>query len=287
MISVIIPCQEDDILLFPTVDSIFSNKACSQDFEVLLVCSRGFAVPEKVNRFPVKVFSETSLCQAEALNWGVSRARGDLVCTTKPGCVVASDWLAEIDEFLQTNRDVDGVGGPILPASDYGTKIQKLASEIFSEEQGFPDSVTVLDMSNRRGLLHATNSAFRKKALCGLRFDASFDYDYDFDICLRMVQNNHRVVFNPRMKVEYIFPLSLRCLLRRYYRWGMEKVVLQKRYSPAMDFKSFLFTPYNTVRSLFEPSPYVSTKKLLRFVQHLAFNTGILRGYGLRATGCM
>lgn len=287
MISLIIPCLEDDILLFPTVDSIFSNQVCSQDFEVLLVCSRGFAVPEKVKRFPVKVFSENFHCQAEALNWGVSRAHGDLICTTKPGCVVASDWLTEIDEFFQTNPEVEGVGGPVLPASDYGTKIQRLASEIFSEEQDFPDSVTILEMDNFRGLLHATNSAFRKKALSELRFDAFFDYDYDFDVCWKMVRKKHRVVYNPSMKVRYIFPLSMRSLLKRYYCWGKEKIVLQKRYSPTMDFRSLFFMPYNTVRSVLEPSSFVSTKKLLRFVQHLAFNTGSLRGYGLRVIGYM
>jgi cellulose synthase/poly-beta-1,6-N-acetylglucosamine synthase-like glycosyltransferase len=287
MISVIIPCQEDGILLFPTVDSIFSNQVCSQDFEVLLVCSRGFAVTEKVNQLPVKVFSENFYCQAEALNWGVSHAHGDLVCTTKPGCVVASDWLAEIDEFFQRNPEVDGVGGPVLPAFDYGTKIQRLASEIFNEEQGFPDSVTILDVDNCRGLLHATNSAFRKKVFSELTFDAFFDYDYDFDVCWKMMRKKHRVVYNPRMKVRYIFPLSMCSLLKRYYCWGKEKIVLQKRYSPRMDFKSLFFTPYNTVRSLLEPSSFMSTKKLLRFVQHLAFNTGSLRGYALRVVGCM
>jgi cellulose synthase/poly-beta-1,6-N-acetylglucosamine synthase-like glycosyltransferase len=287
MISVIIPCQEDDILLFPTVDSIFSNHVCSQDFEVLLICSLGFAVPEKVNQFPVKVFFENFECQAEALNWGVSRAHGDLVCTTKPGCIVASDWLAEIDEFFQRNPWVEGVGGPVLPASGYGTKIQRLASEIFSEEQRFPESVTILEMDNFRGLIHATNSAFRKKVLSELRFDAFFDYDYDFDVCWKMVRKKHRVVYNPNMKVKYIFPLSMRSLLRRYYRWGMEKIALQKRYSPKMDYTSVFFMLYNTVRSVLEPSPFVSTKKLLRFVQHLAFNTGSLRGYGIRVIGCM
>lgn len=287
MITVIVPCQEDDILLFPTVDSIFSNKACSQDFEVLLVCSREFTIPESVNRFPVKVFRGDFNRQAEALNWGVSQAHGDLVCTTKPGCIVASDWLAEIDEFLQRQLEVEGVGGPVLPASDYGTKIQRLASEIFNEEQGFPDSVTILDMDNWRGLLHATNSAFRKRALSGLKFDAFFDYDYDFDMCWKLVQKNHRMAYNPRMKVKYIFPLSLRSLLRRYYRWGREKIVLQKRYSPGIELKSIFYTAYNTVRALLEPSAFVSTKKILRFVQHLAFNTGSIRGYVLRIPACI
>lgn len=287
MISVMIPCQEDDILLFPTVSSIFRNQVCSQDFEVLLIRSHDFLVPEKVSQFPVKVYSGSFDCQAQALNSGLNLARGNIVCTTKPGCVVAPDWLGEIDEFFQQNPEVDGVGGPVLPSSDYGTEIQRLASEIFNEEQGFPDSMTILGIGNFRGLLHATNSAFRTEAIKEIGFDECLDYDYDFDICWKMVRKRHHLVYNPRMRVRYIFPLNLRSLLKRYYCWGKEKIILQKRYAHGIPLKSLFYTPYNTVRALLEPSPLVSTKKLLRFVQHLAFNAGSIRGYGLRISSCV
>jgi cellulose synthase/poly-beta-1,6-N-acetylglucosamine synthase-like glycosyltransferase len=282
MLSVLIPCQEDDILLFPTLKSIFLNQFRLQDFEVLLICSDTVHVSESVNQFPVQVHSGVFKDQAQALNWGLERTRGDIVCTTKPGCVVASNWLSEIARFLQHNPGVEGVGGPVLPCWEYGTKTQKLASQIFHEEQGFPDSVTILKLGNYQGLLHATNSAFRKEALKPLKFDESFSYDYDFDVCWKMLRKGYRLAYNPEMKVRYIFPLSMCGLLNRYYCWGKEKVILRKKYFPGMDFKFFLYTPYNTLRALLEPSSLVSKKKLLRFVQHLAFNLGCMRGYGLR-----
>ena len=281
MLSVVIPCQEDGILLFPTLKSIFSNQFLPQDFEVLLICSDSIHVSEKVNQFPVQVYSGAFKGQAQALNWGLERTRGEIVCTTKPGCVVASNWLSEIARFLQHNSDVDGVGGPVLPCWEYGTKIQKLASQIFHEEQGFPDSVTILKPGDYQGLLHATNSAFRKEVLTQIKFDEFFSYDYDFDVCWKLLRKGYRLAYNPEMKVRYIFPLSMRDLLNRYYCWGKEKVVLQKKYFPGIGFKSFLYAPYNTVRSLLQPSSLISTKKLLRFVQHLAFNLGCIRGYGV------
>jgi cellulose synthase/poly-beta-1,6-N-acetylglucosamine synthase-like glycosyltransferase len=282
MISIIVPCQEDEILLSPTLNSLFSQ-TCSQSFEVLLICSLDFNVQERVNRFPVKVFSKDFGCQAEALNYGLSLASGDLICLTKPGCVVDSDWLLEIDRFFQKNPKVDGVGGPVLPCWEYGTKTQKLASQIFHEEQVFPDSVTFLKPGNSQGLLHATNSAFRREALKPIKFDESFSYDYDFDACLKLLRKGCRLAYNPDIKVQYIFPLSMFDLLNRYYCWGKDKIILQKKYFSGMDVMSYLYSPYNMVRALWEPSSFVSTKKLLRFVQHLAFNLGCVRGYGLRS----
>jgi len=279
MLSVLVPCQEDGLLLFPTLKSIFLNQFPAEDFEVLLICSDGVSVSENVKEFPVRMYFGAFKGQAQALNWGLRKTRGDIVCITKPGCVVASNWLSEIARFLRDNQEVSGVGGPVLPCWEYGTKTQKLASQIFHEEQGFPDSVTILKPGSYRGLLHATNSAFREEVLSQIKFDESFRYDYDFDVCWGMLHKGYCLAYNPKMMVRYIFPLSMHGLLNRYYYWGKEKVALRKKHFSGMDFMSFIYPPYNMVRSLLEPSLFISSKKLLRFVQHLAFNLGCMRGY--------
>lgn len=278
MLSVLVPCQEDGLLLFPTLKSIFLNQFPAEDFEVLLICSDGVSVSENVNEFPVRMYFGAFEGQAQALNLGLRKTRGDIVCITKPGCVVTSNWLSEIARFLGDNQEVSGVGGPVLPCWEYGTKTQKLASQIFHEEQGFPDSVVILKSGSYRGLLHATNSAFRKEALKPLKFDESFSYDYDFDVCWKMLRKSYRLAYNPGMKVRYIFPLSMCGLLNRYYCWGRENVILRRRHSYQTGLKSHLYAPYHMVRSLLQPSSLISRKKMLRFVQHLAFNLGRING---------
>ena len=282
MLSVIIPCQEDAILLFPTLKSIFLNDFSQEDFEVLLIHNNNVPLSEKNLEFPVQVYSGVFRGQAQALNWALERTRGDVVCITKPGCIVASNWLSEITGFLLHNPKVDSVGGPVLPCWEYGTKIQKLASQIFYEEQGFFDSVTVLKPGSFQGLLHATNSAFRKEIFNSMKFNESFRYDYDFDICWKMVQNGRGVAYNPEMKVQYIFPLNMRDLLKRYYYWGREKIVLRKKYADKETSKTFIYTPYSMYRSLLQPPLFVSRKKMLRFVQHAAFNAGCSTGMATR-----
>lgn len=282
MLSVIIPCQEDAILLFPTLKSIFSNDFRRQDFEVLLICGDDVLISKrKVNEFPVQIHSGAFKGQAQALNWGLERTRGDIICTTKPGCVVASDWLSEIARFLQRCPSVDGIGGPVLPCLEYGTKLQILASQIFSEEQGFPTSVVVPKLGSYQGLFHATNSAFRKEVLASVKFDESLTYAYDFDACWKMLRKGNRLVYNPEMKVRCMFPSGLQSILRRYYVWGKEQVIVQRKHFIGTDLKALLYTPYSTIRSCLQPSSPVSKKKLLTLVQHLAFNLGCTRGYGV------
>jgi len=277
---VIIPCQEDGFFLVPTLKSIFSNVFPVKDFEVLLIRSENECVSERVNGFPIEQYVVASKSQAQALNWGVEAAKGDIICTTKPGCIVSSNWLEAIAVSLRRNPDVDGVGGPVLPCWECGTKIQKLASQIFYEEQGFSNSATITMPGHYQTYLHSTNSAFRKDALKSLEFDVCFTYDYDFDLCWKMLQNNKRLMYNPEMKVQCVFPSSLRNLLRRYYVWGREKAILRKKYSSRSELKSYFYTPYNAVRSFLQPSLRGPTKKLLRLAQHAAYNLGNISGYG-------
>jgi cellulose synthase/poly-beta-1,6-N-acetylglucosamine synthase-like glycosyltransferase len=283
VLSVIIPCQEDGVLLFPTLKSIFSNHFRPQDFEVLLICSDNVLISKKtVKEFPVQVYSGAFKGQAQALNWGLEKTSGDIICTTKPGCVVASDWLSEIARFLQHCPSVDGVGGSVLPFCEYGTKLQKLASQIFSEEQLFPTSVVVPKFGSYQGLFHATNSAFRKEVLASVKFDESLTYAYDFDACWKMLRKGNRLVYNPEMKVRYMFPSGLQSILRRYYVWGKEKVIVQRKHFMGTDLKELFYTPYSTIRSFLQPSSSFSKKKLLTLVQHLAFNLGCIGGYGVQ-----
>ena len=283
MLSVLIPCQEDEVLLFPTLKSIFSNHFRSQDFEVLLICNAGGLVSErKVNEFPVQVHFGAFKGQAQALNWGLEKANGNVVCTTKPGCVVASDWLSQIARFFQRYPSVDGVGGPVLPCLDIGTKLQVLASEIFSEEQHFPTSVAVLKLGGYQGLFHATNSAFRKEALESVGFNEGLRYDYDFDACLRMLRRGYRLVFDPEMRVMYVFPAALPRILKRYHAWGIEGALLKRKYLRRRGVRaralSYVYPYYDVVRSFLQPNPVISTKKLLKSVQHLAYDVGVIQG---------
>jgi cellulose synthase/poly-beta-1,6-N-acetylglucosamine synthase-like glycosyltransferase len=163
LLSILIPCQEDGFLLFPTLKSIFQNEFPIEEFEIVLLHNDNVQISKNVDKFRVRKYSGTFMNQAQALNWGLEKARGEIICITKPGCIVDSNWLAEINEFFHRHSDVDGIGGPVFPCWEYGTEIQKLASQIFHEEQGFPNSIVTPHLNEFRGLFHATNSAFRRE----------------------------------------------------------------------------------------------------------------------------
>lgn len=274
MISVVIPCQEDGSLLLPTLKSIFLNKFLAKDFEVLLLHSRHVLISKVAKQFKTRQYSDDFKNGAQALNFGLRKACGEIIAITKPGCVIDPDWLEQIQDFFIANPLIVGVGGPVLPYKKNGTKIQKSASEIFYKEQHFPNTVVSPSLSSYQGVFHATNSAFRKKVLESTKFDESFTYNYDFDMCWKLLRKGYRLVHNPNMKVRYIFPPHLNSLIRRYYTWGRESTELKKRYFGRVGVREIVSSCYSVIRSFLSLSPLDFTSKLLRLTQNVAFNLG-------------
>jgi glycosyltransferase involved in cell wall biosynthesis len=285
MLSIIVPCMESETYLQATLKSIYENVFPPEGFEVLVI--RREDAPNLANKegYSIREYRGPFRGQAEALNYGITKTKGDTICVTRPGCLVATDWLQEVDNYFRGNPSIDALGGPVLPFLKAGTKIQRLAAQVFYEEQHFPESAIFLQMGSLTGLFHATNAAFRKEVLETVAFDASFCYDYDFDACWRMLRKGHQLIFYPRMRIRRISPSALREILAMYYRWGVENTVLKKRYNLKLGLKSYTFPFYNTLRSFLEPTLITSTnaleRRLLRLVQHIAFYTGVMRAYSI------
>jgi cellulose synthase/poly-beta-1,6-N-acetylglucosamine synthase-like glycosyltransferase len=286
MLSIVVSCLESETHLQTTLKSIYDANFPPSDFEVLVIRRENVPFTIVTKKFPVREYRGLFNGQAAALNYGIARTKGDIVCFTRPGCLVSHDWLEIIDDFFKLHPSIDGIGGPALPCLEVGTRIQKLASQVFYEGQSFPKSVFVLQMGSFAGLFHATNAAFRKRVLESVAFDESYFYDYDFDACWRMLRKGYRLLFYPKMKIRRVFPASLREILAMYYCWGVESTVLKRQYNLERGLKAYLFPFYNTLRSFLEPELSVSTsaleKRLLRLVQHGIYYTGVMRAYSIR-----
>jgi cellulose synthase/poly-beta-1,6-N-acetylglucosamine synthase-like glycosyltransferase len=286
MLSVVVSCLESETYLQATLKSIYDTTLPPNNFEVLVIRRENAPYLIDAKRFPVREYRGSFGGQAEALNYGIARTKGDIVCVTRPGCLVSPDWLEIIERFFKLYPSTDGLGGPVLPCSEVGTRIQKLASQVFYEGQFFPKSVVILQIGSFAGLFHATNAAFRKTVLESVAFDESYVYDYDFDACWRMLRKGYRLVFYPKMKIRRIFQANLREILAMYYRWGIESTVLKRRYNLELGLKGYIFPFYNTLRSFLEPKLLGSTsaleKSFLTLVQHIAYYTGVMRAYSIQ-----
>ena len=113
MISVIVPHLND-----PGLEACLRSLVTAQDYdgawEVLVVDNGSVHPPEALcSRFDrVTLLHEPEPGPGPARNTGVAAAKGDILAFTDADCVVASDWLVQIDRAFQDKR-MQVIGGDI------------------------------------------------------------------------------------------------------------------------------------------------------------------------------
>jgi len=135
---------------------------------------------------------------AVARNWGLSRARGEVVCFIDADCVPDPNWL-EILLARYADPAVAVVGGGIqFPRKGYWERCDALASAY--EQLSFQSAGT------RRQLPSMNFSARREVLLNFGGFDENFPYPSgeDADLCMRLRQQHHTLYFEPRALIHHL-----------------------------------------------------------------------------------
>ena len=273
-----------------TLSSILSNDFPRDDYEVIVVDGGSTDNTVSVCRgFRVEVLFCSKKGWSAALNLGVEKARGDIVCIPNSDVIVPDDWLGKIWEFFRDYPAVDGVGGPILGPRVCRNLIQKYTSEIFVEDQMFPAKLTRSQYMKMwsGGLISGPNYAYRRETLMGSGgFDESLMSYGDVDLCWRLVKMGKRLVFNPKIRIVDIgFPSTLSGVFKQQFKWGKGcgEVMKIHRSIRVTDLKNELFSSYKTLRAmllLFSPTRFHKTKQLIRCIHYVSFQLGRICGYG-------
>jgi len=278
LISVIIPALNSANTIRKTLSSIFSGEKPQKPFEVLIVDNGSTdGTLEIVKEFPTRVCGCKKRGIGFARNRGIKKAKGEILCFLDSDCVVENDWLIRIFSFFEKHPETDGVGGPVLSYPNSRNRIQRLAGEIFMEDQGFPTTRRRVKFGEFKGVLFGTNSAYRKKVLISIGGYEEPGGNSP-DLSWRLASNGKLLFFDPSIKIYHIFPCNLRELFNQHFRWGLQMTQLRKKHH-LFQFREIILIFYFVGRSMLSLlSLKRLSKKLLRFTQLVAFYLGRIRG---------
>jgi len=288
LLSVVIPAFNSAQTVGHTLSSILSNDFSQDNYEIIVI--DGGSTDNTVDicrKFGVEVLSCNKKGWSAALNLGVEKSKGDIICIPNSDVIVPLDWIRKIWEFFRDHPDIDGVGGPILGPRVCRTLIQKYTVELFVEDQVFPVKLTRSQYMKMwgGGLICGPNYAYRRETLRDSGgFNESLMSYSDIDLCWRLVKMGKHLMFNPEIRIIDIgFPTTLSGVFKQQFTWGKGSGELMKiHHSPnATYLKNELFSAYHTLRALlllFSPTCFPKTKQLIRCIHYASFNLG--RTYG-------
>jgi GT2 family glycosyltransferase len=151
---------------------------------------------------------------AAARNRGVAESIGSIVAFTDDDCVVAPDWLEQIQRGYR-EPGIVGVGGKVLPfATDsiiqrYYARYSVIAQPAMQQGQ--------------ISYLITANASFRRDCLLEVGgFDETLKIagGEDPDLCLRLRQLGYRFGYNPQAVVYHNYASSLSAFLHTFRRYG-------------------------------------------------------------------
>jgi glycosyltransferase involved in cell wall biosynthesis len=174
----------------------------------------------------VRLIAEPRQGLSYARNAGIAAARAPLVAFTDDDVEVAPDWVETIVAALDRHREIDGVGGRVLPAWQHG-RPRWLTREHWAPLalQDHGDCRRIFDGATPIGLIGA-NVAFRRSVFdrVGLfspavqRVKDGIGSTEDHELLARLYEAGGRMLYLPRMLVMARVPDD-RCARTYHRRW--------------------------------------------------------------------
>ncbi|QDA31781.1 glycosyltransferase family 2 protein [Thermococcus indicus] len=211
-VSILIPAYNEGERVLRAIESALSQDY--PDFEVIVIDDGSgdntFEVASSVKSARLKVYRMEHGGKARALNFGLSKASGEIIITTDADSRLEPDAVKELVRRFYSD-EVLGVGGQVRVAGGSFLEIAQDAEHL--RIAMFRRAKELDDLSLAPGPI----AAFRREALEGIGgFVEDIVEDY---ATTRAVKALGKVVYAPRARVWTEMPKSLAVLWRQRRRW--------------------------------------------------------------------
>ncbi|MCZ2444028.1 MAG: glycosyltransferase [Flavobacteriales bacterium] len=229
--SLIVPTfgRTDEVTEF--LDSLTHSRF--KNFEVIVADGTpGKSLEEAVSPFcemlSIQFLYRDCLPVSDARNWGAKQAKSNWFIFLDSDCIIPSDYLTHVDEFLQ-NSQVDAFGGPDS-ALDTFTPIQKAISYAmtsFFTTGGIRGNKKHIGTFHPRGF----NMGISKQAFETVKgYDTSFLCGEDIDLSIRVLKAGFRSALIPNAFVYHKRRTNFKKFFKQVTRFGAARINLYVRH---------------------------------------------------------
>lgn len=214
-----------------------------------------------------------------ARNAGLAKASGEIIAMTDADCIAPPDWLEKICAPIISGRAQITSGFQEDSIKNYWTKQRQLADWDFIKQKINGDFINHLDTKNFAG---------EAQLLKRLKFDQTLKAYEDWDLFIRLSQENIKIFFLPDLKVLHRHDSSFLELLKTQSERGRNLSLILKKYQNDNFFKKnfknsesaksqslrtfALFLPWSIWQLIINPQ-----RATYRITADLAWKLGILQ----------
>lgn len=230
LFSVVVPTynRRDNLVRF--LESFSETTFPKHRYEVIVVDDGGSCQVASVgtsfsDRLDITVIRQEHGGPAAARNAGSSVARGTYLVFIDDDCTIPADWLENLATQFSgtptsviTGRTLNALRGNML-----STASQVLIDYLYEYFNSGGGSARFFTSNN----LALPASVFKEVG----GFDADFTHagGEDRDLCDRLLQGNHGIVYNPRVEVRHSHDLTLCGFVRQHFTYGRAAFLFHRK----------------------------------------------------------
>ena len=229
-VSVIIPCFNEEATIANCLRSVLASNYKS--FEIIVVndgsSDRTSLVVREFSRnySTINLFEKENGGKAQALNFGIDRARGEIIVCIDADSALKADTLAKLIRWF-ADKKVGAVSGNVKVANKKSFLGLHQAGEYIS---GLNLQRRSFEILNALQIIPGAVGAFRKNVMDevgGYSLDTKVE---DMDLTIAIQKAGYKVVYEPKAIAYTETPESIRNFIRQRHRWTYGSFRVIKKY---------------------------------------------------------
>jgi cellulose synthase/poly-beta-1,6-N-acetylglucosamine synthase-like glycosyltransferase len=221
LVSVIVPCYDEDVVLKASLESLL--KQTYRNFEIIVVddgsndntllIAKNMEFAEKGKR--LIALTKPNAGKAEALNYGIEVARGELILSVDADSRLSPDAIELMVPYFEDEK-VGAVAGSVYVTNQntLWTKLQAL--EYIQGLNLVRNGQAYLKLVN---IIPGPIGMFRKSAIIEAGWYQGDTYAEDCDLTLHLINSKYKIDYEIDAVSYTEAPEDLMDLLKQRYRW--------------------------------------------------------------------
>ncbi|MFH1181031.1 MAG: glycosyltransferase family 2 protein [bacterium] len=209
MISVIIPCRNEQNYIAQCLDSIVSQNFPKENLEVLLVDGNSQdktkeIVQDYIQKYPfLRLLENPRKFAAFGLNIGIKKASGEIIVRMDAHAAYQKDYVSKCVKYLKEYEKADNVGGAIKTLPAENTLAAKAIAIILSGRLGAASSFR-LGSDKVMEVDTVFGGCFRKKIFDKIGFfDERMARAQDIEFNKRLIRSGGKIILAPDILAVY------------------------------------------------------------------------------------
>jgi glycosyltransferase involved in cell wall biosynthesis len=267
LVSVIVPCRNEEKHIKLCIESILENDYGCNYIEIIVVDGLSTdktieKINEVKNEHPesdIRIISNERRITPVSFNLGIKASKGEYILIAGSRHILAKNYITACSEILEKNNHIGCVGGVVDLAYD-SEKSEMIA---YATSSAFGVGVSFRTTSDR--YVDTVGTPFYRRNIFDEigHFDETLVRNQDDELNYRARKHGYKIFSTSDTSIKYFVRSKFKDLFKQYFQYGYWKVFVNRKHNTITTFRQLIpvifvhFLILGAIASLFNKTVFL------------------------------